>query len=191
MRQDVAQDLSESAENFKQVVWPRIKDDIGGGYIEPVESVMNEGMTKELDILAGIDAWQVINKKGIRGIASRVQYGRAWDTFTIRYSRPSGAKTEYQKRVDQLTDGSFLLPEYTIQAYLDKQIGGSFASAGIIQTTQLYYAAWSVINNPENYFRREDYGWRRSYSGEWFVWLSFDFLESEFEMIKLGQGRTS
>jgi hypothetical protein len=51
-----------------------------------------------------------------------VQWGNARNTFTIRYKRASGAKTEYQKRSEAiLNNKGYLYPYLTIQAYLDKR----------------------------------------------------------------------
>lgn len=70
---------------------------------------------KTLDIYAGID-YLLVSKKGIRGLASRIQAGNSYQTFTVRAEKASGAKTEFEKRVDALSE-DYLYPYYTMQAY--------------------------------------------------------------------------
>jgi len=111
-------DLSQSALIFKHVIYPIIKDWIGGGELIPVENVTEKQFTKLLDTNAGIDGWYVENNKGIRGLASRIQYRNAYNTFTIRYERHSGVKTEYEK-LDHAINEDWLYPHYFIQAYVN------------------------------------------------------------------------
>ena len=124
MRLDVAKDLSDSAFEFMRLVWPVIKSRCGGGDVYPVESVTAQFFEKQLDILAGIDAWQVISDTGIRGIASRVQWmdgDNYWPSFTVRMDRHKGRDTEWQKRSNGIkgTNG-FLRPALVVQAYVEK-----------------------------------------------------------------------
>jgi hypothetical protein len=139
--------MSESSDDFLHIVWPRISHYIGGGTVLPVETVVDKDFAKQLDMKGGIDAWQVIeNQMGLRGIASRVQWGHNFDTFTVRYLLPSGCKTEYDKRMYAIQNPEIGLvyPFLTIQAYLtDKK--GSFTSAAIIKTKELYQ---SMIDHP-------------------------------------------
>lgn len=127
MRDEVARDLSDSAYDFKRVVWPAIEPWCQGGSIEPVEAVSPGQFEKQLDVLAGIDAWQIVENTGIRGICSRIQWckdGRdgspKWfETFTIRRSRPSGASTEWEKRTKALNGkGGFIRPALIVHAYI-------------------------------------------------------------------------
>jgi hypothetical protein len=129
MRPDVARDLSDSAYDFVRVVWPAIKDACGGGDLQPVEAVAPKEFEKQLDTLAGIDAWQIINGKGIRGISSRVQWPDKgpggidgwWETFTIRASRSNGSTTELEKRIRALKSKSgFIRPALLVHAYVQK-----------------------------------------------------------------------
>lgn len=93
-------------------------------------------MATALDTLAGVDLWYVANRE-VYPVASRVQYGRAWNTFTIRYSRRSGVATEYQKRVTSILSGS-LYPRITIQAYIQ---GGQLLAAAAVDTEHLIHKA--------------------------------------------------
>lgn len=89
-----------------------------GGRFEIVEGITAENMARLLDTLGGIDAWHIRDDRGIRGIALRVQTSvRSWRTFTIRKSRVSGAKTEYEKRKYAI-ENNYLYPYLTFQAYI-------------------------------------------------------------------------
>lgn len=96
-------------------------------------------LAKMFDQYAGIDAIQVVNNQ-LRAVAIRVQWGKSWDTFTIRYKRKSGTKTEYQKRAEAiLNDRGYLYPYLTIQAYLDKRGEATrILSCGVVKTKDLY-----------------------------------------------------
>ena len=126
MRADVAADLSDSAHDFLRVVWPVIRPWCGGGELKPVEAVAPEEFERQLDVLAGIDAWQIVEDTGIRGIASRVQWPKDWngepgwwETFTVRKQRATGTKTEWEKRKDALSGArGFIKPALLVQAYI-------------------------------------------------------------------------
>lgn len=129
--------IERSAHNFQSIVWPTIGPLLGGGRLMPVETVTDSGMAQTLDMLAGVDLWYVYQDH-IFPIASRVQYGgRAWNTFTIRYSRPSGQPTEYHKRLESIRTGS-LYPAVTIQAYVNN---GQLLAAAAVDTRHLMQIA--------------------------------------------------
>jgi hypothetical protein len=97
---------------------------------------------RDFDTLAGVDAWQLCDDRGfMRSIASRVQEGD-WDyrTFTIRKSRPNGAKTEFAKRMEAIKNQSegALYPALTIHAYVENYRSGSLMSAAAVYTVDLY-----------------------------------------------------
>lgn len=88
------------------------------GSIEIVECITADNMARVLDTLGGIDAWHIRKEVGIRGIALRVQTSPfSFRTFTIRKSRESGAKTEYEKRKLAI-EKNYLYPYLTFQAYV-------------------------------------------------------------------------
>jgi hypothetical protein len=94
-------------------------------------------LAKKLDMKAGIDGWH-IHRIGMRGIASRVQIGKPWNSFTIRLSRDSGAKTEYAKRlaaIEQPRHG-WMFPSITVQAYAESKTG-PVISCGITKTVDI------------------------------------------------------
>lgn len=170
-------DLSASAYDFQHIVWPVIAPALGGGNLRPVEAVETKEFQRSLDMLAGIDAWQVVENVGIRGIASRVQWGDfAWDTFTIRESRDSGATTELEKRlaVHQGEDG-WLLPAFYVHAYLTEP-RGRLLSAAAIRTSDLYDYLIALGRNR--------WPLRRTNNAR-FVWVKWDSLENAgYEVIK-------
>ena len=129
--------INRSAQTFKAVVWPRVQEILGPYQLIPVEDVTDSHMAKTLDVMAGIDAWWVMDAE-VYGVASRVQYEHDWRTFTIRSSLPSGAPTELQKRKRALKRGA-LVPRYTIQAYVSHDTG--LLSAAIAPTDHLISTA--------------------------------------------------
>ena len=148
---DIKTIISESAKDFENVVWPVIRDSLGGGRIVPVETVTDTIFAKEIDTLAGIDAWHILdNEMGMRGIASRVQWKRkegiyahgfgkiGYCTFTIRWETANGGKTEIHKRSYAIMSepGEVLYPMWTVQAYLTEP-EGEYLSGAIIHTEEL------------------------------------------------------
>lgn len=123
---DFETQVTWSSKAFLDLVWPVIHEPLGGGQLIPVEAVTKEEMRRHLDRLAGIDAWQICGgRSGMRGIASRVQRGKAYNTFTIRYALAHGGETEWAKRLRAIeqADEGWLSPYWTCQAYIseDKQ----------------------------------------------------------------------
>ena len=140
MNSRIKGNLSDSANDFKNIVWPEIQDLLGGGRLEPVEGVSDVDFARDLDFLAGIDGWQILKNRGVRGIGSRVQWIGAHDSFTIRYTVESGAETEYAKRLKAIRSRSsegLIFPHLTIQAYLNGR-GGDLQSVAIVHTEELF-----------------------------------------------------
>jgi len=187
MRGDVARDLGDSASEFLRAVWPKIKPWMGGGELYPVEAVTHDGFDKHLDTLSGIDAWQIKHNHGIRGIASRVQWidpnnpkHKRFDTFSIRTKRPNGAETELAKRMRVIRDpdGGWLLPEFTVQAYMSEpKREGDLLSVAVVRTRALFVRAHMLMIGFEDGGRRD---WGKNVAGnggEEFVWLHWDYLK--------------
>lgn len=174
-------DLSNSASDFVNIVWPFISsvEGIGGGHIIPVEAVSCDGFANELDVLAGVDAWQIVqNNKAVRGIASRVQWGTDYQSFSIRYSTPSGVETEFQKRLRALNnpDEGYLFPHLTVQAFLDRQ-GGQILSVAAIPTKYLIQQAQKLIEwGRMNDGKDSRFGIRYSPDGRGFLYMSWQYL---------------
>lgn len=157
MRPEVMSQMSRSAQAFHDVVWPRVKSLCDGGALIAVEGSSTDRMRKHLDTLAGVDAWQVVEGHGMRGVASRVQWvgsGGPFNTFTIRCKTKWGNETEIHKLKRAIIDGGreWLAPSLTIQAYLTKD--GKFLSAGCVATSDLI--RWAV---DEIRAKRATYRW--------------------------------
>ena len=131
----IDQAISDSARDFRDLVWPLFADELGGGQLVPVESVTQSGFAATLDMLGMTDAWQVVSPFGLRGLATRIQWGATpWDTWTIRCKLPSGRPTEWHKLTQ---DGAWHRPSYVIQAYVKQKGSGPVLSAACIQTVDL------------------------------------------------------
>lgn len=105
------------------------------GIPHPVYNIENSDneVLRMFDAYSGIDLIGNNNNQ-IYGIASRIQYNVAYNTFTIRYARHTGTKTEYAKRIHAIKNG-YMYPRFTLQAYVkDEQI----VSAAIMLTVDLY-----------------------------------------------------
>lgn len=178
---DVQLNLSQSAQDFQTRVWPHIASHprIGGGELHLVEANVETQLALDFDLLAGIDAWQVVgNRIGMRSIASRVQWGPDRKTFSIRYRKPSGAETEYEKRLAAIKHPELGLtyPHLTVQAFLDSR-GGKVLSAAAITTQHLILQAEKLLG----WGRMADggdtrFGLRQLQDGTAFLYMSWDYL---------------
>jgi hypothetical protein len=108
--------LSRSMQQFENVLQDELTS-ILKGELKVVEGITVKQMAKLLDTLAGIDVWYINKLNGMRGIASRIQTGVNYKTFTVRNKRESGARTEYEKRKIAIEKG-YLYPYLTVQAYV-------------------------------------------------------------------------
>jgi len=125
--------IAKSSKQFEEICVPELKKLTGCEFmcIEGNHSIESQRM---LDIMAGIDSWMYKEKYGVIGIASRIQKGINWETFTVRKSRESGTKTEFDKVSKAIENGS-IYPFYTVQAYIkDSKIEGM----AICRTKSLY-----------------------------------------------------
>lgn len=128
------EDLKDSVkamESIKHTVLPHLIS----GEIHTIEQSQNEILIK-IDTHSGIDYIRE-NEMGLQGIAARVQWGRAWNTFTIRSERHTGSKTELEKRIEAIRNGYFY-PAFTMQAYFDNKTDLNCLSAAVIKATHLY-----------------------------------------------------
>lgn len=163
--------MGASALDFRERVWPIVSRYLGGGDLIPVEAVTDSLFAKLLDSQAGIDGWQLVGSGGIRGIASRIQWGATcWRSWTIRTRTTSGARTEYDKLVD--ADGTLLRPAYHVQAYLDQR-GGAVLAAGCIRTNDLIRLLLAGRHGPER---------RNPTDGTYFVPVWWDDAASDYEV---------
>jgi hypothetical protein len=171
--------MSESSYAFKTHVWPEVRSWCREGRLEIVESSTAKGLLHDFDTLAGIDAWQLLDDHGyMRGIASRVQVGAAWGTFTVRKSRSSGARTEFEKRVEAIRkqrEGA-LYPALTIHAYVRDYRNGPLLSAAMVYTADLYkYLEIAISEGRAN---------TRKASNAEFYWVSWQDLDASGVQIR-------
>lgn len=130
-------DMDWSSALFANLVWPLLRDRIGGGELLQMENRPDHDLAQVLDTKAGIDAFQVRGDL-MRGIACRCQVGTDYRTFTIRKSRHSGTRTEYDKRLEAISSpGCCLFPALTIQAYAKTETG-PILSAGAAYTKDVF-----------------------------------------------------
>lgn len=183
MSTHITQDLSDSARDFRDIVWPAISAVplVGGGDLRPVEAVAEKDFKDELDLLAGIDAWQIqYMPTAMRGIASRVQWRACHASFSIRTRLPSGNETEFHKRLRaiQNIDNGHLYPHLTIQAYLEQR-GGELIAAAAIKTRSLIEAALALVEHRE-YLENNwnSYGFITNPDGTEFLYMKWHYLES-------------
>lgn len=170
MRAVVHRDLTDSSADFKRVVWPAVSGWCGGGHVSLVEVSPDQKMARNFDVLAGIDAWQITGPDGLmRGIASRVQWGTPWDSFTMRVRRPNGASTEVEKRIKAVLDieAGWLRPTLTVQAYVSERGGfGRLQHVLMARTADLYRFA---IEHQERIERRTNGSDQVEF---WVVWAA-------------------
>ena len=135
MSSDFRSTLSLSTRQYEEYikpVWPMMIR----GYGIPVEGKTDDDLANKLDQLAGIDIFNV-DGDVTYGVASRIQTGRAWNTFTVRKRRDSGAKTEYEKRLKAINSNGILFPRITYQAYVSADTGGRLLSMAVCLTKEL------------------------------------------------------
>lgn len=175
-------DLTVSSRLFLDVVWPVIKRKCGGGEIRPVELIQDQAVAKQLDILAGIDLWQTVTAAGVRGIASRVQFGEGaldkkhgcpYDTFTIRMERESGVTTEFDKRTEAIRSGRWMYPYLTVQAYCSEQ-PPSLYSVAVIRTADLY--SYVAVKRERNKACGHDFLVKQTTDKETGKWAKFVYV---------------
>ena len=170
-------DANADFAGFKTELMSHIKGDLVN--IETNDSQL----ANMFDQYSGVDAFQIINKQ-LRGVAIRVQWGNAWNTFTIRFKRSSGTKTEYQKRCEAIfTDVGYLYPYLTIQAYLDTRGEATrILSCCAIKTKDLYqYLAINMANVRK----------RKCPEGNEFLYVGFDELKRHTKNIIVFGGESN
>lgn len=125
-------DFNQTITDF-ELIKPHLQDMMGGKIV----SVEGTGeLAQVLDIRCGID-YLLINNEGVRGIASRIQHGHCWRTFTVRASKASGATTEYEKRSVALLH-NYMYPYWTMQTYIHENT----ARIAVCRTYDLYKYIW-------------------------------------------------
>lgn len=134
---NIKNDMKRSSFYFKNLIIPKIipileEDYKHIKYIIPIENSDDE-FKKQIDIYSGID-YNILYENNMRGISSRVLKEQGYRTFTIRYSRHTGSKTEYEKTTTSIKD-ECQHSYYTIISYIDYKLLSSIT--GIAKTTDL------------------------------------------------------
>jgi len=137
--------LTSSTADFQKYVEPQLYD---SGLFSPQDSyvIVCEGDTddlrKKMDMYAGIDMCTIDRQNQvIQGIASRIQRGPCWRTFTIRAITDNGSlNTELKKRALAIKNGD-MYPTWTVQAYIntdDTDVSKIKCTVGIVRTVELF-----------------------------------------------------
>lgn len=140
-------DLDWSHKAFLREIAP-ILTGLWGGEFFHVEN-QDDAVKVALDREAGIDFYHRLPRGGMRGLASRVQVpgilGKSYQTFTVRMTRDSGARTEYEKRTEAIRDG-LVYPQLTAQGYVtDKTDVGKLIDFAVCRTERLMHKIDSRI----------------------------------------------
>jgi hypothetical protein len=153
---EVSRKMRESANAFREKVWPCIEADFGAGTFEPVEGRDDSDTLAKLLDSCGIDAFVVHTHphRHMFGLASRTwsafrEGGRRWDVpreFSLRQSKTYGnvchTNCEYEKLkyifLELQTPGSAVHPHYTVHAtFLDKDADQRPIYIATVETSEL------------------------------------------------------
>ncbi|MBA7558240.1 hypothetical protein ES705_51036 [subsurface metagenome] len=199
MNNNFIKNLSDSTYDTKRLVLPKIKE-LGWlkGKFTQIEITTDKDFKKlahDFDSLSGIDIWQVENKKGITGIANRVQWtDENWASFTIRAKIKSGHDTEYQKRIKALkSNGKYIYPYITIQSYIEKpRRQGKLISMGMGFTEDIIKmideGKYEIRINPTDETEFYIVFWKamKECSFKVIIWINDEKIKKD-RMIKRGQ----
>ena len=155
------QDQEKSLRGFEQFIAPTLKKALGASAIYSTER-HNSDLETRLDYDFGIDALIIIDGT-IYPVASRVQSGTNYETFSLRRSRPSGTTTEISK-LTQAQRIQAPMPTYHVQGFVDKD--GQAATVAVIETIELL-----------KYIDKHPDQWRTAPTGETFYYCKWRELD--------------
>jgi hypothetical protein len=181
-------DLAKSSSAFQRQVWPILQPHVGGGELHNIEA-LKDIVGDKLDQSAGFDWLQTLPNGAIRAVASRVQWGRSWDTFTIRLARSSGAKTEWEKRKFAIrrTEQGFCFPGLTTQGY----VSGDDVTAAAVWTTHLVSAVEQAQIRPGLWptsERKSNGVWTNQTTNASFIVVSWEALRAAGMKVVVAKG---
>ena len=132
-------DLTWSQAGFLNLIWPELNKFLKGK-LESIEGSERE-QDMDIDRQSGVDYWWVEEGAGRTPISSRVQAndgrsGFPYNTFTIRKSRHTGSRTEYQKLTEAREHGR-LYPSLIDQGYISQKSDGKLISFAIAYTNKV------------------------------------------------------
>lgn len=164
-------DAEKSCVGFEQFSRHAMQHFFGNGaQIHSFENHANEA-EKAFDC-AGIDGF-IIRDGMVYFFASRVQFGRNYQSFSIRGYRPTGAKTEFTK-LQQAIEKCEPMPTYHVQCFVaaDEQA----ATVAVARTIDL-------VQYVENHNAEK----RRTSTGEEFFVVPFSAIE-RIRIYRVGVG---
>lgn len=123
--------LKKSMDAYRRYVRPVIGRYISGKLIV-IEGKTDDELAEMFDQCASIDIIRQ-SEKGLEGVASRIQFGHNWRTFTVRFKRDSGAHTEYEKLVYAYKN-RLMCPKFTYQAYIEND---ALSGLAVVETASL------------------------------------------------------
>lgn len=155
--------LTASTEKFQKYVEPQL---YSSGLFDPKNSYViicegdSDDLKSKMDRFAGIDMCTVdTHNQVVQGIASRVQTGSCYNSFTIRAVTDNGSlDTEFRKRAKAITNGD-MYPTWTVQAYVTpypEDESKVTCTVGIVRTTELFSYMMSQFEN-ENFQTWQDF----------------------------------
>ena len=139
-------DLSKSNGLFEKKVAPILKLLLGDSIEIITLEGRNEHLANLLDKRCCMD-YLILQDGCSRGVSSRIQKDEGFRSFTIRASRDTGSKTEFEK-ITKAIKLRALHPEFHLQAYTDQN--GDISCLGIMWTRDLmdYLSKSILFNNP-------------------------------------------
>lgn len=155
--------LAEATADFKKYVEPQLYN---SGLFNPRDCyvVVCEGdkddLKSKMDIYAGIDMCTIDRaNQVVQGVASRIQHGNCWRTFTVRAITDNGSfETELKKRSRAIKNGD-MYPTWTMQAYISSDIDDPTkiqCTVGIVRTVDLFNYILEHLNN-EHFTTQRDF----------------------------------
>lgn len=154
-------DMRKSMKDFK-LIEPLLQRLLNGGQSMMVEGDDN-AVCRMLDMTCGTDYFHIYDdRKLCWGVASRIQHGTNYRSFTIRKSRENNARTEFEKRKFAIAHGG-VYPYLTLQAYIDKDM---VMGLGLAKTTDII-AFIESGNAEENHTGERQIGQAGFYVCKW------------------------
>lgn len=133
----MAETWSESKDKTQKdseiYVIPYLRKLFGKDYIVKSVEKDTSKFAQEMDIYSGFDIVMRRKDSCVFGVASRIQPDVGFRSFTIRYERDTGTRTEYEKRVTAMKCNA-LRPTYNVHAY----VNGSEMSIAVVRSDDLF-----------------------------------------------------
>lgn len=157
------QDAEKSLSGFEKFTAPALKFALNAKIILPTER-HDSDLATALDQCAGIDGIIVNAAHWAFSYSSRVQFGKNFETFTIRRSRPSGATTEADKLFHAWRIQA-PMPTYHVQTFISEN--EQSAVVAVAPTVDLL-----------KFVGKHSDQWRATRDGETFYFIPFNDLEN-------------